>query len=127
MLCDLQSLVTGYYLTTAFAVAGMSAWMILHKRTEPPDKIESVACDAADSGALRWLAANDHLAGQDPMLGFRRTGSGMEAKITRLDHDGEPLRRLADALNARGSGHADRVAALTMIEPPADRPGSNSP
>lgn len=33
---------------------------------------------------------------------------------------------LADALRKRGSGHSERVAALTMIEPPADRPGSNT-
>jgi cytochrome d ubiquinol oxidase subunit I len=32
-------MVMGCYLTTAFAVAGMSAWMILRQRQEPPDKV----------------------------------------------------------------------------------------
>jgi cytochrome d ubiquinol oxidase subunit I len=32
-------MVMGCYLTTAFAVGGMSAWMILRQRKEPPDKV----------------------------------------------------------------------------------------
>lgn len=32
-------MVAGCYLTTAFAVAGMSAWMILRQRKEPPAKV----------------------------------------------------------------------------------------
>jgi cytochrome bd ubiquinol oxidase subunit I len=32
-------MVLGCYLTTAFAVAGMSAWMIIHRREEPAEKV----------------------------------------------------------------------------------------
>ena len=36
--------------------------------------------------------------------------------------DGEPQRPIVDACLTRADGHAERVAALAMIEPRADRP-----
>jgi cytochrome bd ubiquinol oxidase subunit I len=47
-------MVMGCYLTTAFAVAGMSAWMILRAREEPPIKV--VGARRSMSMAL-WFAA----------------------------------------------------------------------
>ncbi|HKG84085.1 MAG TPA: cytochrome ubiquinol oxidase subunit I [Beijerinckiaceae bacterium] len=47
-------MVMACYLTTAFAVAGMSAWMILRARGEPPEKIEGARRSL--SMAL-WFAA----------------------------------------------------------------------
>ena len=47
-------MVMGCYLTTAFAVAGMSAWMILRAREEPPMKV--VGARRSMSMAL-WFAA----------------------------------------------------------------------
>jgi cytochrome d ubiquinol oxidase subunit I len=47
-------MVLGCYLTTAFAVAGMSAWMILRARGEPPEKVEGARRSL--SMAL-WFAA----------------------------------------------------------------------
>ena len=47
-------MVMGCYLTTAFAVAGMSAWMILRARSEPAEKI--VGARRSMSMAL-WFAA----------------------------------------------------------------------
>ena len=47
-------MVMACYLTTAFAVAGMSAWMILRGRGEPPEKVEGARRSL--SMAL-WFAA----------------------------------------------------------------------
>jgi cytochrome bd ubiquinol oxidase subunit I len=47
-------MVMACYLTTAFAVAGMSAWMILRARGEPPEKVEGARRSL--SMAL-WFAA----------------------------------------------------------------------
>jgi len=47
-------MVMACYLTTAFAVAGMSAWMILRARAEPPEKVEGARRSL--SMAL-WFAA----------------------------------------------------------------------
>lgn len=47
-------MVMGCYLTTAFAVAGMSAWMILRARKEPPEKVQGARRSL--SMAL-WFAA----------------------------------------------------------------------
>ncbi|HEV2557749.1 MAG TPA: cytochrome ubiquinol oxidase subunit I [Microvirga sp.] len=47
-------MVMGCYLTTAFAVAGMSAWMILRAREEPPEKVRGAR--RSMSMAL-WFAA----------------------------------------------------------------------
>jgi cytochrome d ubiquinol oxidase subunit I len=47
-------MVMGCYLTTAFAVAGMSAWMILRAREEPPEKVAGAR--RSMSMAL-WFAA----------------------------------------------------------------------
>jgi cytochrome d ubiquinol oxidase subunit I len=47
-------MVMGCYLTTAFAVAGMSAWMILRRREEPPETVRST--QRSMSMAL-WFAA----------------------------------------------------------------------
>jgi cytochrome d ubiquinol oxidase subunit I len=47
-------MVMACYLTTAFAVAGMSAWMILRAREEPPEKVEGARRSL--SMAL-WFAA----------------------------------------------------------------------
>jgi len=47
-------MVMGCYLTTAFAVAGMSAWMILRARKEPPEKVAGAR--RSMSMAL-WFAA----------------------------------------------------------------------
>jgi cytochrome bd ubiquinol oxidase subunit I len=47
-------MVMGCYLTTAFAVAGMSAWMILRQAKEPPEKVQGARLSM--SMAL-WFAA----------------------------------------------------------------------
>src|SRR5918995_3419124 len=47
-------MVLGCYLTTAFAVAGMSAWMIIHRREEPAEKVAGAR--RSMSMAL-WFAA----------------------------------------------------------------------
>jgi cytochrome d ubiquinol oxidase subunit I len=47
-------MVLGCYLTTAFAVAGMSAWMILRAREKPP---ETVAAARRSMSMALWFAA----------------------------------------------------------------------
>src|SRR5579859_6801061 len=49
-------------------------------------------------------------------------GQGDEAVLHRAWADGEPPRPAGRRLPDAGDGHAERVAALHMIEPRADRP-----
>ena len=55
-------MVMGCYLTTAFAVAGMSAWMILRAREEPPEKVVGARRSLSDGAVVR----GDLRAGADP-------------------------------------------------------------
>jgi cytochrome d ubiquinol oxidase subunit I len=47
-------MVMGCYLTTAFAVGGMSAWMILRQREEPPEKVRGARRSLS---MAMWFAA----------------------------------------------------------------------
>lgn len=65
-----------------------------------------------------------HASTTDPDARLYRKGPGMEAKLAFLGHALMENRSglLVDACLTRVSGHAERIAALAMIEPHADRP-----
>jgi hypothetical protein len=57
-------------------------------------------------------------------LGFNRKGPGKEAKLCFMGHALMENRNglVVDACLTAANGHAERIAALHMIEPRADRP-----
>ena len=65
-----------------------------------------------------------HASRSDPDALLYRKGSGMEAKLCFIGHALMENRNgiFVDARLTRVSGHAERLAALDMIEPRADRP-----
>lgn len=65
-----------------------------------------------------------HTSTSDPDAMLYRKGSGMEARLCYIGHTLMENRNglLVDAPLTRVSGHAERLAALDMIEPRADRP-----
>ena len=65
-----------------------------------------------------------HASTTDPDARLYRKGSGKEAKLCFMGHGLMENRHglLVDACLTQADGHAERVAALQMIEPRADRP-----
>lgn len=65
-----------------------------------------------------------HASTTDPDARLYRKGPGKEAKLCFMGHDLMENRSglLVDACLSLAGGHAERVAALHMIEPRADRP-----
>jgi transposase len=65
-----------------------------------------------------------HASTTDPDAKLYRKGAGMEAKLAFLGHALMENRcgLIVDACLTQASGHAERIAALAMIEPHADRP-----
>jgi transposase len=69
--------------------------------------------------------SNDtHASTTDPQAKLYRKGSGKEAKLCFMGHGLMENRNclLVDACLTAAGGHAERIAALHMIEPRADRP-----
>jgi len=70
--------------------------------------------------------SNDtHASTTDPETRLARKSAGREAKLCFMGHALMENRSglIVDACLTRADGHAERVAALAMIEPRADRPG----
>ncbi len=88
--------------------------------------------DGGDGGGRNGLAdfrgqkrSNDtHASSTDPDAMLYKKGPGMEAKLCFIGHGLMENRSglLVDARLTRVSGHAERLAALEMIEPFAERP-----
>jgi len=66
-----------------------------------------------------------HASTTDPDARLLRKSAGQEAKLCFMGHALMENRNglVVDACLTRADGHAERVAALAMIEPRADRPG----
>ena len=66
-----------------------------------------------------------HASTTDPDVRLYKKGNGKEAKLCFMGHGLMENRHglLVDACLTLADGHAERVAALHMIEPRADRPG----
>src|ERR1700758_1290341 len=74
--------------------------------------------------------ANDtHESTTDPEARLSRKGSGREAKLCFMGHALMENRNglVVDACLTEANGHAERIAALHMIEPRADRPTATTP
>jgi hypothetical protein len=70
--------------------------------------------------------SNDtHASTTDPDARLYRKGAGQEAKLCFMGHALMENRHglVVDACLTRADGHAERIAALHMIEPHAERPG----
>jgi len=65
-----------------------------------------------------------HQSTTDPEARLYRKGSGMEARLCFMGHTLMENRSglIVDACLTAADGHAERIAALSMIEPRADRP-----
>ena len=65
-----------------------------------------------------------HQSTTDPEARLYRKGSGMEARLAYLGHTLMENRSglIVEACLTQADGHAERIAALAMIEPRADRP-----
>ena len=65
-----------------------------------------------------------HQSTTDPEARLHRKGSGMEAKLCFIGHTLMENRSglIVDTRLTSANGHAERIAALSMIEPRADRP-----
>jgi transposase len=112
-----------------FSVDGtlIDAWASL-KSFKPKD-----GSDNPPAGGGRNAEANfhgekrsneTHSSTTDPDARLYRKGPGMEAKLRYIGHGLMENRSglLVDACLTPAGGHAERVAALAMIEPRADRP-----
>lgn len=117
--------------TEHFSVDGtlIEAWASM-KSFKPKD-----GSDDPTSGGGRNAEANfhgqkrtneTHSSTTDPDARLYRKGPGKEAKLCFLGHGLMENRSglLVDACLTRAGGHAERMAALAMIEPLADRPGA---
>jgi transposase len=113
-----------------FSVDGtlIDAWasMKSFRPKEPPDGGEAPSggrnAPADFKGQKR--SNETHRSTTDPDAMLYRKGPGMEAKLCFIGHGLMENRSglLVDARLTRVSGHAERLAALDMIEPWADRP-----
>ena len=89
---------------------------------EPPEGGGGRNAEANFHGHRR---SNDtHVSSTDPEARLYRKGQGKETKLCFIGHGLMENRNglLVDACLTRADGHAERVAALHMIEPRADRP-----
>jgi transposase len=125
-----QSKVKRLISTDHFSVDGtlIEAWASM-KSVRPKD---GSATPPADGGGRNQEAdfhgdrrSNEtHASTTDPDARLYKKGKGKEAKLCFMGHGLMENRHglLVDACLTEASGHAERVAALHMIEPRADRP-----
>lgn len=91
-------------------------------REDPPSSPGGRNAAADFRGETRSNAT--HASTTDPDAGLYRKGPGMEAKLAFIGHALMENRSglFVDACVTRADGHAERNAALAMVEPVADRP-----
>jgi transposase len=91
---------------------------------EPPSGGRNVEVDF--KGQKR--SNETHESTTDPEARLYRKGAGMEARLCFIGHALMENRSglIVDACLTAADGHAERIAALAMIEPRADRPGGIS-
>ena len=89
---------------------------------EPPASGGGRNADADFHGQKR--SNETHASTTDPEAKLYRKGSGKEAKLCFMGHALMENRNglVVDACLTEANGHAERIAALHMIEPRADRP-----
>lgn len=121
-----------------FSVDGtlIEAWASMKSfKPKAPDGGEPPAPPPASGGRNAEVdfkgqkRSNDtHESTTDPEARLYRKGSGMEAKLCFIGHALMENRSglIVDTRLTAADGHAERIAALSMIEPRADRPGAIS-
>ena len=120
--------------TDHFSVDGtlIEAWASM-KSFKPKDGPKDTGGEPPAEGGGRNAEADfhgqkrsneTHASTTDPDARLYRKGAGKEAKLSFIGHGLMENRHglLVDACLTQASGHAERVAALHMIEPRADRP-----
>ena len=113
----------------SFSVDGtlIEAWASL-KSFKPKDGSDKPPTDGGRNAEANFhgekRSNETHASTTDPDAKLYRKGSGMEAKLCFIGHCLMENRSglLVDACLTPAGGHAERVAALAMIEPRADRP-----
>ena len=116
--------------TDHFSVDGtlIEAWASLKSfkpRDEPDNEPPAGGGRNAESDFHGQKRRNEtHASTTDPDTRLYRKGPGKEAKLSFMGHGLMENRSglLVDACVTRADGHAERVAALHMIEPHAERP-----
>ena len=104
------------------AWASMKSFRPVDGPDDPPPPSGGRNVERDFRGATRSNAT--HASTTDPDAKLYRKGAGMEAKLAFLGHALMENRwgLIVDACLTPASGHAERIAALAMIEPHADRP-----
>ena len=89
---------------------------------EPPSSSDGRNAETDFRGTTRTNAT--HASTTDPEAKLYRKGAGMEARLAFLGHALMENRcgLVVDACLTQAGGHAERLAALAMIEKRADRP-----
>ena len=110
--------------TLVEAWASMKSFKPKQEPDDPTPPDEGRNPDADFRGEKRTNAT--HASTTDPDAKLYRKGSGMEAKLCFIGHALMENRSglLVDACLTQAGGHAERVAALAMIEPRAERPNA---
>ena len=114
--------------TDHFSVDGtlVEAWASMKsfrpKDGEPPAPCGGRNCEKDFHGQKR--SNETHASTTDPEARLYRKGPGKEAKLCFMGHALMENRNglVVDACLTEANGHAERIAALHMIEPRADRP-----
>lgn len=104
------------------AWASMKSFRPRDGSDEPPPSDSGRNAEANFHGRKR--SNETHASTTDPEAKLYRKGSGKEAKLCFMGHALMENRNglVVDACLTEANGHAERIAALHMIEPRADRP-----
>ncbi len=124
-----QKLVKRLLSSEHFSVDGtlIEAWASM-KSFKPRDGSDEPPPDGGRNAETNFRGEKrsnaTHASTTDPDARLYRKGSGKEAKLCFIGHGLMENRSglLVEACLTRADGHAERVAALAMIEPYADRP-----
>ena len=120
--------------TDHFSVDGtlIEAWASMKSFKPRPDGDGTPPADPPASGGRNTevdfkgqkRSNETHQSTTDPEARLYRKGSGMEARLCFIGHTLMENRNglIVDACLTAADGHAERIAALSMIEPRADRP-----
>ena len=108
--------------TLVEAWASMKSFRPKDGSGEPPSPGGGRNCEADFHGQKR--SNETHASTTDPEARLYRKGPGKEAKLCFMGHALMENRNglVVDACLTEANGHAERIAALHMIEPRADRP-----
>ncbi|GJE19518.1 IS5 family transposase [Methylobacterium marchantiae] len=93
-----------------------------HQEEDPPPSAGGRNAEVDFRGQTR--SNETHASTTDPQARLYRKGPGMEAKLCFIGHTLMENRSglIVDTRLTSANGHAERIAALSMIEPRADRP-----